>query len=255
MENLNTNGTLGFVETKFSKRVWQTIDYAKKYNKITFIFGESQIGKTTAIREYCRRKKGSAHYVRMPSSPSLRLFVFEVADVLGAPERMTFPARRRYIMRHLSPEDVLIVDEAHQAIMTDRNITVSHGKIFEFLREVYDACGCGLTLCSTNVFEREISNGNLAGVMEQSRRRSLVELHCPALPSAGDLAKFEAAFGLQEITEEAKAVRSEVVKRERLGVWLTILRMATAIAAGQGRAISWADVVQAKRERDAYNAR
>lgn len=245
---------LPFVETKFARRVWQTINYARKYGKITFIFGESQIGKTSAIREYQRRTEG-AHYVRMPSSPTLRLFVHEFAAALGAPERLTFPQRRRYIFSRIKRSDVVVVDEAHQAILTERGLNPTQAKIFEFIREVYDAVGCGITICSTNIFETEMTSGALAGVMAQCNRRSLVTFHCPARPSAGDLAKFAAAHGLPEITDEAKAEQADVIKRECLGVWLTVLRMACEIAAGKGRSVQWADVVQAKRERDAYNAK
>ena len=245
---------LPFVETRFAKRVWQTINYARKYGKITFVFGESQIGKTRAIREYVSRT-GGAYYVRMPSSPTLRLFVHDFADALGAPERLTFPQRRRYILNRLSASDVVVVDECHQAILTERSINPTTAKIFEFIREIYDAVGCGLTLCSTNVFENEMTNGALSGVLEQCNRRSLVTLHCPSRPSAGDLAKFSAAQGLPEITDEARAVQAEVIKHECLGVWLTIMRMAGEIAASQGRSVSWDDVVLAKRERDAYNAK
>lgn len=250
---VNASEPLPFVETRFARRVWQTINYARKYGKVTFIFGESQIGKTTAIAEYVRRFPG-AYYVRMPSSPTLRLFVHDFAMMLGAPSRMTFPARRAFILRTLRRSDVVVVDEAHQAILTERSINPTTAKIFEFIREIYDAVGCGLTLCSTNVFEREMTGGALSGVLEQCRRRSLVTFHCPARPSAGDLAKFAAAHGLPEITEDAKAVQSDVIKRECLGVWLTVLRMACEIAAGQGRGVQWDDVIRAKQERDAYNA-
>lgn len=245
---------LPFVETRFARRVWQTINYARKYGKITFVFGESQIGKTSAILEYVKRTAG-AYYVRMPSSPTLRLFVHDFAAQLGAPDRLTFPQRRRYILNRLTRSDVVVVDECHQAILTERSINPTTAKIFEFIREIYDAVGCGLTLCSTNVFENEMTNGSLAGVLEQCNRRSLVTFHCPARPSAGDLAKFAAAHGLGEITDEAKAVQTEVVKRECLGVWLAVLRLGCEIAAAQGRAVTWSDVVCAKIERDAYNAR
>lgn len=251
---INASEPLPFVETRFARRVWQTINYARKYGKITFIFGESQIGKTSAILEYVKRT-GGAYYVRMPSSPTLRLFVHDFAAQLGAPERLTFPQRRRYILNRLTRSDVVVVDECHQAILTERSINPTTAKIFEFIREIYDAVGCGLTLCSTNVFESEMTNGSLSGVLEQCNRRSLVTFHCPSRPSAGDLAKFAAAHGLGEITDEAKAVQNEVVKRECLGVWLTVLRMACEIAANQGRAVTWEDVCLAKRERDAYNAK
>ena len=251
---INASEPLPFVETRFARRVWQTINYARKYGKITFIFGESQIGKTSAILEY-KARTPDAHYVRMPSSPTLRLFVHDFASALGAPDRLTFPQRRQYILRHLKRSDVVIVDECHQAILTERSINPTTAKIFEFIREIYDATGCGLTLCSTNVFENEMTNGALSGVLEQCNRRSLVTFHCPSRPSAGDLAKFAAAHGLGEITDEAKAVQNEVVKRECLGVWLTVMRMACEIAANQGRAVTWDDVCLAKRERDAYNAK
>ncbi len=246
---------LPFTETRFARKVWKSVALAAEYKKFTYIFGESQIGKTAALLEYARRHP-EAVYVRMPTSPTLRLFAQALSDALGAPARLTYPQRRSFILSKVSPRNVLIVDEAHQCILTERTAAnPAQMKIFEFLREIYDAAGCGVTICATNVFEREICNGALAGVHEQSRRRSITTQHCPATPSAGDLAKFAEAYGLPPADGEAKTLQSAVVRDERLGVWLTLLRMAAVIAAGKGRAPTWDDVAQAKAERDAFCAR
>lgn len=242
---------LAFVETALSKKIWAAVERARRYNRITFVFGESQIGKTTALEAYARANPENTVLVRMPSSPTLRAFVHRLSRRLGAGKNMSYFDRREFILEKLRRNDVLIVDEAHQAIMTETRINVSHAKIFEFIREIYDTTQCGVTLVATEVFKCELlKDREFAGVMSQTMRRELYAYTAPQTPTEADLARFAAAYGLDPAEGEAKDAQKEVIARDRLGVWLTVLRMAAGVAAKKGVPLTWAHVLLAKSERE-----
>lgn len=242
---------LAFVETALSKKIWAAVERARRYNRITFVFGESQIGKTTALDAYARENKETTVLVRMPSSPTLRSFVHRLSRQLGAPRAMSHFDRREFILEKLRRNDVLIVDEAHQAIMTETRINVTHAKIFEFIREIHDTTQCGVTLVATEVFRRELlRDKEFAGVMSQTMRRELYAYTAPKVPTESDLARFAAAYGLPAAEGEAKEAQKDVIEKDRLGVWLTVLRMAAGIATKKGVAMTWDHVLWAKSERE-----
>lgn len=242
---------LAFVETALSRKIWNAVERARRYNRITFVFGESQIGKTTALEAYASANKENTVLVRMPSSPTLRSFVHRLSRQLGAPRAMSHFDRREFILEKLRRNDVLIVDEAHQAIMTETRINVTHAKIFEFVREIHDTTQCGVTLVATEVFRRELlRDKEFAGVMSQTMRRELYAYTAPKVPTESDLARFAAAYGLPAAEGEAKDAQKDVIEKDRLGVWLTVLRMAAGIATKKGVPMTWDHVLLAKSERE-----
>lgn len=248
--------SVGFVETRLARSIWGAADRARRYNKITFVLGESQIGKTTALRAYAERNKANTVFVRMPSSPTLRLFIFRLSRLLGAPERMTHPARREYILSKLGENDLLIVDEAHQAFLTENNLNPTHARIFEYIREVHDCTRAGITLVATNVFsERLAGSESLRKVFDQTTRRGLYTFRCPDLPLAEDLARIASAMGLPPITPEARRLQDETIRRDKLGVWITLLRMGAAVAHNKQTAFDWSCVIAAADSRDKLQGR
>lgn len=242
---------LAFVETALSRKIWNAVERARRYNRITFVFGESQIGKTTALEAYAQANKENTVLVRMPSSPTLRSFVHRLSRQLGAGKSMSHFDRREFILEKFRRNDVLVVDEAHQAFMTETRINVTHAKIFEFIREIHDTTHCGVTLVATEIFKRELlKDKEFAGVMSQTMRRELYAYTAPKTPTEADLARFAEAYGLPPATDEAKAAQKEVIEKDRLGVWLTVLRMAAGVATKRGVALTWEHVLLAKSERE-----
>lgn len=242
---------LDFVETDLAKKIWGAVDRARRYNKITFVFGESQIGKTASLEAYAARNPKDTVFVRMPSSPTLRLFVHLLSERLHAPKNASFAARREWIVSHVGENDVLVIDEAHQVFLTENRLNPTLAKIFEYIREIHDRTHCGITLVATNIFADEFTrDATMAKVMAQTQRRGLYAFRCPDNPSERDLARFAEAYNLPPITPEAKAIQDDVIENEKLGVWLTILRMGAATARNKKRAIDWDCVIAAKRSRD-----
>lgn len=241
-----TGAALPFIETALSRRIWRTINSARRYNRFAFIFGESQIGKTAAITAYAATHERTL-LLRMPASPTLSMFARGLAARLGAPAYFTRAAAREWIMSKLSKDDVIIVDEAHQAILTERRLSPRDAKIFEFIREVHDVTRCGVVLVATNILREAVSQGRIAGVMAQTVRRSTFSLACPDQPSAEDLNAFAAAYGLAPAALDVKVLQQNRVRERGLGMWLTLLRMAASVAAQKKRAPQWDDVVEADR--------
>lgn len=235
---------LPFIETALSQRIWRTISSARKYNRFAFVFGESQIGKTAAIEAYAARFADTV-LVRMPTSPTLASFSRALSEKLGAPGYYSRAERTAYIIRNLTRDHVLVVDEAHQAISTEKRVTKNHAKIFEFIREIHDTTRCGVCLVATNILREAITHGQIAGILQQTVRRSTFALRCPDEPLAEDLARFSAAYGLEPAADDAFALQSSLVSERGLGMWLTLLRMAATVAAKKKRALLWSDVSDA----------
>lgn len=241
-----SGAALPFVETALSRRIWRTINSARRYNRFAFVFGESQIGKTAAVEAYAATHERTL-LVRMPASPTLSMFARGLSLRLGAPAYFTRAAAREWILAKLKKDDVLIVDEAHQAILTERRLSPRDAKIFEFIREVHDVTRCGVVLVATNILREAVSQGRIAGVMAQTVRRSTFSLACPDQPSAEDLNAFAAAYGLAPAEGEARELQQRRVRERGLGMWLTLLRMAASVAAQKKRAPQWDDVIDADR--------
>lgn len=241
-----TGAALPFIETALARRIWRTINSARRYNRFAFIFGESQIGKTAAVSAYAATHERTL-LLRMPASPTLSMFARGLAARLGAPAYFTRAAAREWIMSKLTKDDVIIVDEAHQAILTERRLSPRDAKIFEFIREIHDVTRCGVVLVATNILRDAIGSGRIAGVMAQTVRRSTFSLVCPDQPSAEDLNAFAAAYGLAPAALDVKVLQQNRVRERGLGMWLTLLRMAASVAAQKKRPPSWDDVVEADR--------
>lgn len=232
---------LPFIETALSQRIWRTINSARKYNRFAFVFGESQIGKTAAVEAYAERFEDTV-LVRMPSSPTLAAFSRALADKLGAPAYFSRADRMDLIFRKLTRKHVLIIDEAHQAIATERRVSKSNAKIFELIREIHDVTRCGVCLVATNILRDAFSHGQIAGILQQTVRRSTFSLLCPDTPLTEDLARFAAAYGLLAATDEALELQTRLVEERGLGMWLTLMRMAATVAAKKKRPMTWGDV-------------
>ena len=240
-----------FVETAMTRKVWQVCHAARAYQRIAFLTSDSQVGKTTALREYASRNAQTV-YVSMPTAGKFGDFVSSLAEACGHPTRLSLWDLRQRILTSFGAGSLLIVDESHQCLLRrggSRDASVVAP--VEFCREVFDRSGCGLLLCSTHTFAGEMESGALAGWLSQTNRRRLAHLRLNPLPTAVDLAAFAKSFGLVEIAGagEALSVQTAVLEEEGLGSWLTLLRMGQGIARKQGVVFLWEHVVQAWKAR------
>ena len=243
-EERNKGRKLAFIETALARRVWKVCEATLEYQRIGFIFGDTQIGKTEALLKFRDdHNHGSTVYVRMPSGGSLTLFLAALAKALRISSQQKEKELIRRIMDAFDDRMLLIVDEAHQCLYSKGEMRGA--RTLEFIRELFDARRCGVVICGTNVFRDEMETGRFAGILKQCKRRRLVALQLPGIPTAEDLNTFAKAYALEPAAGDALTLQTEVLREEGLGFWLTLLRMAAKVAATKHTRMSWAGVTRA----------
>jgi len=249
---------VGFIETAVSRAIFKACRKAFLLRKVQFILAESQIGKTTAAREYARRHNhGETRYVRMPTGGALTLFLRELAAVLGIPPTNSCEDLRRRIFACFDERTLLIVDEAHEGTL----------KALNFAREVHDRCGCGVVFLATKVFADRL-RGPEARNLRQLALRGLAPLELPDRPGLKDLARFAAAYGLDPAPDQEIGIRvtsleadgeertrviqnnparlqAQIIRDYGLGRWHVILQEAAETSREKRRAMSWGLVLHA----------
>lgn len=234
------------IETSLTTRIWKVCDAALQYQRIAFVIGETQVGKTEALLWYRdTHNHGSTIYVTVPTGGTLGAFLVNFARALRINPQAREKELRRRVMAAVDDRMLVIVDEVHRVIRASGNITRSLETI-EFLRELFDETKCGMVLCATNVFRQAMDeNSGMSEILKQTKRRRLCTLQLPDRPTAEDLNTFAAAYGLAPAKDEALTLQSEVIRDEALGMWLTLLRMAAKVATQRGKKMTWDHVIAA----------
>ena len=96
-----------------TERIWQICDSALELQRVAFLFGESQIGKTEALQAYAEsHNHGSTIYVSVPTGGFLTHFLARLADALRISHRMKQGELRQRIIQAFDSRMLLIVDDA-----------------------------------------------------------------------------------------------------------------------------------------------
>jgi DNA transposition AAA+ family ATPase len=240
---------LEFIQTKLTKRIWEVCKAAIEFQRIAFVFGDTQIGKTEALLAYARaHNHGSTIYVDVPTGGALTHFLYKLAGKLRIPVSSRKADLRRRIIESFDDRMLLIVDEAHRCIPASGNSTAPLQTI-EFVRELFDERKCGVVICGTNVFREEMEGTkgttNLSLLLRQTKRRRLCSLQLPDRPSQADLNAFAHAYGLAPAEGKAHALQQQMIETEALGMWLTLLRMGAKVAGKREQKLDWSHVLQA----------
>jgi len=237
----------GFVETTLTRRIWKICDAALTFQKVMFIYGPSQIGKTTALEEYARQHNhGQTVYVRVPTGGTVSEFSKWLAVSLRiSPQLNEFQLKER-IFKAFDDRMLLIIDEANECFSghySDRSI-----RTLNFCREIHDRRKCGLVIAGDRTLEREIKSGLHKEQLEKLGLRSLAGLRLPDKPSAENLNTFAACYRLEPATGDALTLQTTVIRDSGLGKWCTLLMAASRMAAKQkGARLSWRHVLEAHR--------
>lgn len=255
----------GFIETRLFQEIEKRSLKALRRQRIMYIFGDSQIGKTMCLKEVQRRHNhGQTIYVEVPSTGALSAFLKELGRILNIPVSAKTGIADS-IIKTFDNRMLLIVDEAHRALISRKNSGGS--AVMNFLRELYNKAGCGIVISMTNEGRDELLHGSHKKTYEQIWRRRIAPLQLPNVMPDDDLALFAAAYGLPTATEKPITIsvdyidgdgsmqtkkhtdtplnlQSTVNRLEGLGVWVTILQDASDIAREQGRAITWGAVIK-----------
>ena len=262
IEESSPRSASAFIETSQTKIVWKLCSDALKRNRISFLFGPSQVGKSLSLTEYQRaHNHGETIYVRMPTGGSLCDFLNELAIRLDIPHYITAQQLRRRIIESFDTRTLLQVDEAHQTLLgryTDRA-----QKTLEFIRELWDRRKCGLVICGTDVLRKGLKTSPLLGQL-WLRRYQVKEL--VRIPPPSDLAAITRAFGLEppsdrnitidvnlpdaagnlvstRITRNPLKLQQQILETESLGRWITLLQETAENAHDNAAKLTWTRVI------------
>lgn len=185
----------GFVETSVWKRVEWVCQRSFVRQRIGFVYGESQIGKTTCLEEYARRNNsGQTTYVELPPAAGVQLMTRAIARALHVSSNTCYEHLIQDVLDALDESKLLIVDEVHRVFTTYQKTSVM--RCLDVLRYIHDKTKCGLVLCGTNVFRDQLKQGEFFQYLKQLRRRGLNEVQLPSSPPREDLDLMARKFGL-----------------------------------------------------------
>ena len=238
---------VAFVETATARKIWQLCDAAHRYNTIAAIYGQSQIGKTWALMEHCRRcDHGKTIYVRLPAAGGVQPMLKAFAHALLGPSKTATTAAqdRERVMKGTTVDTLWIIDEVHQVFETYQR----HARIacLELIREIHDLTSCGMVLCGTNIARDEIENGQHKEMLAQLRRRGIFRLQLPEYAPWPDRLEIARHFGIQTPPEgQVRKLVDDVIVKNGLKAYTSYMQAASRIAAKRKTAMTWQHFVTA----------
>lgn len=236
-----------YIETALYQEIEEVCQAALVYQKLAFIYGESQVGKTAGLLHYtAEHNHGETTYVEMPVGGSMTHFLAALADKLRLSKQQRDGVLQLNIMRCLGPTNLLIIDEVVRALQA-RTYGGTTLRTMDFIRAIHDNTGCGIVLCGTNVFRDQMADKALAKFLNQFNRRTIIRRQLPDVPSRADLNAFARHYQLEAATGDAYELQKLIVRTQGLGVWLTTLRAAANKASKEKRALTWEHVIRARK--------
>jgi DNA transposition AAA+ family ATPase len=229
---------LPFIETSVWRRIEKICRETLEAQNIAFIYGEPQIGKTACLKEFCRRNNhGRTIYVLMPASGGVQAMMQAIADACHISSRSSFSQLRERVGNFLDGNKLLIMDEMHEVFCSYQKSSML--KCLAVLRQLQETTGCGMVLCGTNVFRREMEQGEFAQALKQLRKRGIWELALENSPSSEDLRKISDFYKLGGPTGEiAEAVRT-ISHGFGLGKYIKFIQRAAQLAKSKNQRFSW----------------
>jgi DNA transposition AAA+ family ATPase len=217
---------------------WSICDFAADTGTIAFIWGESQTGKSWALRAYQRaHNHGRSRYCSLLPASGQLMMLREIARACGISAKTSYDKLIDRIIKSLDKSNLLIVDELHQVTTTYH----ARSKIncLELLRTIHDRSGCGMVLCGTNTFRDEVQEGRDKKLLEQLRKRGPAVFQCPSHAPEADVDALVAGWKLPRIPD---ALRDEVmglVIERGLLVFTTFIKSGQRLAAKDKQAFTW----------------
>lgn len=230
---------IGFIETDVARQIFLACQGALNDAMPAFIYGTSQIGKTTALLEFQRlNNHGKTKYIRLGSHWTKSRFVREFARVCNCfAATATTAALEDRIVDSLRRYNLVIIDEFHLALETSSDLESK--RIMEYIREVYDRTGCGLVMSATKVGEEDLERGKNSMLFDQLRRRGVLKIVLPDVPKVKDINSIARSFELPPPTGETLTVVKSILKTRGVGVYIKYLQKAYALAKEARKDLTW----------------
>jgi DNA transposition AAA+ family ATPase len=222
------------VENGITRMIGAGLDYALSNNSITMIIGESRMGKTESARLWRdANNHGTSVLVTAPPIGGAKALLARIAMAVGVNKNLNMVQMFDRITHSFNANRILIVDEAHRLLPSDRRSTPVN---VEILRDLHDTTGCALALIATQRFSDDLHKsdyqfeqvlGRIGMPIRLKRNillkdiRPIVEQYLPD-PSSG-------------LLDHCKQIANE---RGRLGILVEDLKVASRIAGKQKQALT-----------------
>jgi DNA transposition AAA+ family ATPase len=227
-----------FIETSVWNRVDKICQEALVMQAIAFIYGESQVGKTEALKQRrFRNNHGQTVYVLTPAGGGKLELLQAIARAMKIPTRITIDQLKFRIGRYLGPTITLILDEVHEFMLSYTKKGMQ--QCLAILRQLQESSGCGLVLCGTNAFRKELEEGEFSKAMTQLRRRGIWELQLEDKPTWEDLGLIAGHYKLGQPTGEAREHVEWLRNEMGLGKYCKFLARASQLAKKQNDRMTW----------------
>lgn len=237
--NLEEQRCVAFTETSVYRRIEWLCSRVFVRNRVGCIYGDSQIGKTTALTEFARRQKhGQSVYLEVPPAGGVNYLTRTIAAALHVNTKTSFDNLLNDIVAALDSTRMLLVDEVHRIFSTYQKSSVM--KCLDVLRCIHDRSRCGLILCGTNVWRDQLTRGEFMVHLRQLRRRAAsYELQLPTNPPRADLDMIAKQFGLPAASDEAEEIMMGIARKHGFGVFCLRLEDAAEYAAKRKAKLTW----------------
>jgi DNA transposition AAA+ family ATPase len=146
------------VENSITKLIGAGLDYALSNNSITMVIGESRMGKTESARMWRdANNHGTSVLIAAPPIGGSKALLQRIAMAVGVNKNLNMVQMFDAITRSFNRNRILIVDEAHRLIPSDRRSTPVN---VEILRDLHDTTGCALALIATQRFSDDLKKSS-----------------------------------------------------------------------------------------------
>lgn len=223
------------VKTPTVQKIWDILNKSAGRTKdgtavegakrlVCFIFGNSHIGKTSAVKWYKDEfNPSNTLYVDLQGCTNEGDILREFAKALNVPQAQTKAALKLAIYGAITPETLVIVDEFHSiTYAVQRRASV---RLVNTLKAVKDKTGCAMAIVSTDVGREELENGIEKKLLEQLSRRGVLRLNLPAGLPVYDVRAVCEARGLEF---PSAPVPDRDGNGENLDTWARLLKTADA---------------------------
>lgn len=230
----NVQVSVGFVETSIARGVLSAVRYAEIMGRIVCVMGAPGMGKTTSLKEYCRRNPSVLYLSAHQGVTGPKAFVEELAEVLKVSGRGTLRVQLKAVVDTLRGTNrLVIVDEAQKL----------NAPVLETLRDIHDQTGVGMVLAG-NLEIHPLLQRRGAGQFAQLLSRIAVQHRVPDEVPPEDVRQLsEASVG--SIDNQAVEVLTALANAPAAG----LRRAANVLPAlvGLGRTVTADDVRKATR--------
>lgn len=224
-----------FILTPTAKKIHGVCDAARAYGNCAIIMGDTQKGKTMALRAYADADP-QVRFFSLPPGASRRTTVQGLLRSMGGAYKSNNSELDSRLAECFDEHQCLIIDEGHQPWLGRYGVRGAH-LVMELLRWLYDTTGVQIIFCGTRVFGEKMEDD---GVLEQLRQRAPFVLTLPNKTPLGDVWAIAKYYSLEPPKGDERDDVRHVVEGTGLRRLTTYLQAAKVMADRKKQPVSWA---------------